>query len=206
MADFVEFAANAHSWYKHLPPVETAPFCFYLDPSAGMELWRNAEGEVEARPRDPANRFHYTWMPTDVYRRRFSALEFDTDRGSRFIIGRQEGAIFVGPTGRPLPAEIMDAGEVGWNAVVHRRAATTWWWRWQLGDSFGPWPDESGGDRVIEEIAELIRATPKTRECDEALDPEIRRLVLPEQRRQKRLAEEAIARVVALVYGAEPDS
>ncbi len=201
VAGFVEYAANAHSWYKHLPPVETASFCFYLDPAAGMELIQNAQGEVEVRPRDPANEFHYNWMPTDEYRRRFGVLEFSTDRGSRFLVGGEEGTIFVGPSGRALPPAIAEAGTVGWNAVVHDRSTTAWWWQWKLGNKeVESWPEESGGVAVIAAIADAIEGLPVVSSDHPEVDTEIRRLVLPEQNRQKRLAEDAIQRVLAIVY------
>jgi hypothetical protein len=36
--DFIDFVANDHSWYKHLPEGRLEPFIFYLDPNAGKQL------------------------------------------------------------------------------------------------------------------------------------------------------------------------
>ncbi len=76
--DFVVFAAGAKSWYKHLPARPPgSPMHFYLDPNAGRDRLRRWGHRVMYRDRtEETEEFHYTWMPTREYRRRFGYLAF----------------------------------------------------------------------------------------------------------------------------------
>jgi len=103
---FAEYVTSAHSWYKHLPLLETCPFAFYLDPNAGRAMIDTPEGEVTFVDHvDTSTRFHYTWQLTADYRRRFGFWNYDAPYGRSFRYHSNAGAInTAGPGLRILSA------------------------------------------------------------------------------------------------------
>lgn len=87
--NFVEFVANAHSWYKHLPSLPPGvSFTFFLNPDSGRTRIRTRSGEVgyvDCVDGDDT-RFHYTWMPTADYRRRFGHWDYYCANAPTFLI------------------------------------------------------------------------------------------------------------------------
>jgi hypothetical protein len=72
--NFAEYVAGAHSWYKHLPPLAPGRrFAFYLDRDAGREreTLQNGRSVYIDRTADTPFKFHYTWMTTAAYRKKF---------------------------------------------------------------------------------------------------------------------------------------
>src|SRR5262245_46344834 len=53
---FTAFVSDAKSWYKHLPPFEPGSrFCFFIDPSAGLDrIWESA-GTIAFAQRDTSS-------------------------------------------------------------------------------------------------------------------------------------------------------
>jgi len=90
IAEFVEYVATAHSWYKHLPLLPPGlPFAFYLDPNAGREWIENGSRSRfrERIANAPAReRFHYTWQPTSDYVARFGYLTYFANAGTSFRV------------------------------------------------------------------------------------------------------------------------
>lgn len=73
---FVVFVAGMHSWYKHLPLVPPGVrFHVYLDPNAGLGQFQSADGRSGYREIvEDETLFHYSMLPTCVYRERFGFL------------------------------------------------------------------------------------------------------------------------------------
>lgn len=213
---FVEFVADSHSWYKHLPRFATRKFWFFLNPVSGMNCLRDREGNTEYRERtdDDESKFHYTWMTTADYRARFGILDYYTEMGSRFVVGGETHVAVVGPHSRPLPSVIVEAGQVDWSATVHRLSCRADIWAMDLAsrDQEGledpAWPEESGGAKIFREIRRVVQSV-DIYSCEDggyesAKTGQINDLIFAERHRQKKLALDAIGRVVGLVYpGAE---
>jgi len=87
--NFVTYAAGAKSWYKHLPARPPgSPMHFYLDPHAGRDRLRRWGHRVIYRDRtEHTEQFHYTWMTTAEYRRRFGYLAFCCPDVTRLFTG-----------------------------------------------------------------------------------------------------------------------
>lgn len=144
--DFADYVASARSWYKHLPmdpPGEK--FVFYIDPHAGTDRVINASGKVFIRPRtEETEPFHYAWMTTAEYRRRFGHLAFACGQGSalftdEFLNGepvlvdrnslRPELQLSCDTTMQP-PHEVIEAGSCRLTALVHPNIETSFVQRW----------------------------------------------------------------------------
>lgn len=99
--DFVEYVAEAHSWYKHLPPTPPGiPFYFFVDPNVGcdlvVEMGKATYFERERRG------FHYADLPTTEYRRRFGHLQYSTNVGTSILVPlRSRGVLVVSSTRSP---------------------------------------------------------------------------------------------------------
>ena len=111
ITDFVDYVAQAHSWYKHLPLVPPGfTFIFYLDPNAGCDLLITEGGHAKYRDRtESSGHTHYNWQTTAQYRERFGHLEFFTPAGTWVLSGNPEGALCPRSPG---PA-ILDSEGVG---------------------------------------------------------------------------------------------
>lgn len=106
---FVDYAADAHSWYKHLPLTPPGfPFVFFLDPNAGCDLIIESDGRARYRERTESTpRFHYNWQVTVQYRQRFGYLEFFTAVGTSCIVGDAEGFLSTRKPGLSVLAGIQ---------------------------------------------------------------------------------------------------
>ncbi len=85
VANFVDYVADAHSWYKHLPTFGSgAPFYFYMNPVAGLARRRDIETkELEFLVKEEGEQFfHYNEMSTDKYLDQFGKLSFSCNRGT----------------------------------------------------------------------------------------------------------------------------
>lgn len=139
IAEFVEYVATAHSWYKHLPLLPPGlPFTFYLDPNAGREWIENGS---RSRFRDrvanaPAReRFHYTWQPTSDYIARFGYLTYFAKAVTSFLVPIKNGVLDTASAPRiqvenrrwmvvnrswiTVPEDVRRQGTVYLTAVIH---------------------------------------------------------------------------------------
>ena len=83
MEEFAAFVSGAHSWYKHLPLLPPGlPMQFFLDPGAGMQISVLQDGRTVVAERQGTG-FHYSWIPTVDYRRRFGHLAFSRTAGTQ---------------------------------------------------------------------------------------------------------------------------
>lgn len=227
--DFASFVGGAHSWYKHLPMYPPGgPFCFFLDPMAGMDYVVCADKQYDVVERPENGRgLHYSWMPTSVYRRRFGFLSYSTPCGSRVFMDvsrRVEGGEPVpglrgeNPDGtgpiiclrsvgfRRLPTEVINEGTVWITGVVHELADGLLYWQ----RSFQMQLEEvSDFDSVVDGMEEPYRAVAKLcRKVDRkemALDDAMKQLpeiLRPEREFLLNEMRAAIERVVALCYSA----
>lgn len=143
---FAWFVAEAHSWYKHLPPDNKVPFFFYLDPYAGMNLVVTPTQELAiVEITDQSTRFHYTWQTTADYRRRFGHWNYSAPYGTSFMFGSDGGMVNTAGVGTAVldeqgnwvavPPPLLEAGKAEVNAFVHP-AMVRWWPR--VADAAGP--------------------------------------------------------------------
>ncbi len=207
--DFVDFVAEAHSWYKHLPLFPPGqPFTFFLNPTAGMEVYSDASGTEHLRERtDQTLRFHYTWMTTAAYRERFGLLDYSTEAGTGFLM-LSEGNV-VAPcksTVGPIPRPICDAGRLNLTGVVHKLSSRLLVLeRWANFDK-ASWPEETGGEATlqrIKHIADYINDDTRARMVagDAAFrDSDLEELFAPERARLRTSMRESIVRVLDLVF------
>lgn len=219
--NFVGFVAEAHSWYKHLPSLPPGqPFHFFLDPLSGFDVGLEPGGEVvlsERREDTPLDeRFHYTWMSTAVYRRRFGHLSYETGAAPQFLMstggGLHEDAdrpvFYTQQSAYRLPPEVCRVGSVPLTTVIHPETAQTWIWKAALlyGEidtkegSTTTWPESTGGQSTLDRIVELAEETETERTARCKKDEELDRLLKPERERLHTLMEQAITRMLDLVY------
>ena len=191
--DFAKFVPHAHSWYKHLPLLPpVAPFSFFLDPSAGMQHALASDGALHVFDRDKHG-FHYSWIPTRDYRRRFGYLAFCISAGTSVSLVTAEGDQLVPSDEAPLvydperkqlchlPREVLQAGTARVSGLVHTAASTKWAWSRQTelfrGQHRPGWPAESGGAAVLRRILDRCRLLEKDPSQEENLpldDPRLR--------------------------------
>lgn len=137
--NFIEFVCSAHSWYKHLPlDPPGMPFRFFIDPYAGYDRILRDDGRVMHEERtENSKRFHYTWMTTDEYRKRFGYLAYDSGASTKFFlhsVGNIRECV-----DRPLfatsdreyqiPPEVATAGSISLTALIHPYTATVSFWK-----------------------------------------------------------------------------
>ena len=104
---FARFVSGAHSWYKHLSIRPKAPFVFYLDPGAGMNLVRTPTGETALLDiTDESTRFHYTWQKTEDYRRRFGYWTYHAAYGTSFLFAGEGGMVSTAGAGLRVLTEL----------------------------------------------------------------------------------------------------
>ncbi|MBI1789538.1 MAG: hypothetical protein HYR60_18540 [Acidobacteria bacterium] len=226
---FAVFAADAKSWYKHLPPFPPgAPFYFFIDPCAGLDRVRLSREQAVFYPRTESTEpFHYTWMTTGNYRARYGCLSFCCESGSQLFLPRtvvfDDGSevrgmldnnpvhpfIYPGQD-RPfrVPREVLEAGRADITGVVHSQAASVWFWErvFSTARSDPRWPEETGGAETIARIRERqgrVLASPEAEGQNlSAADPEIEALVRPERERMQMEMIAAMKRMRELVYPA----
>lgn len=172
---FVEFVGSAHSWYKHLPLFPPGvPFHFFLDPYSGFDHILAPDGTWRPEERAATSqRFHYTWMMTEEYRRRFGYLQYSAEAGSAFLVHTRGNVLqyedlpvlYTADDAFHLPPEVVEAGMVELTAVIHPRArhsVDTWNMMLGIHDSAyaesrsETWPAESGGKVTLRQITGLI--------------------------------------------------
>jgi len=148
VAEFVEYVATAHSWYKHLPLLPPGlPFEFYLDPNAGREwIVNGSRSRFRERVADaPAReRFHYTWQPTSDYVARFGYLTYFADAGTSFRVPMKDGVLSTASAPRiqvenrrwmvvkrswiTVPEDVRREGTVYLTGVIHPIAQSVVGW------------------------------------------------------------------------------
>lgn len=227
--EFAEYVAGAHSWYKHLRllPANT-PFQIFLDPAAGMQLVRAADGRVTAVLRE-AQGFHYSWLPTAEYRQQFGHLAFSRSAGTRVSELRADGDQLIPSDDAPriydpasrafyaLPAEALTAGRVFVSAIVHEAASSKYLWENAIArtERFDEVLDRLDGleigKRILDRCCVLkedpSRAEPAPGQKGDlayefslaALDFPLHQLVVAERKRQLEGIEAAAARALRLV-------
>lgn len=220
--DFVQFVSGAHSWYKHLPLLPPGePFHFFVDPMSGYDHAILHDGSVAFRERtDSSPRFHYTWMTTREYRRRFAHLTYAEDASPDFFI-YSEGSmleyvdlpVFTIPDGAyRIPPEVAEAGLVELTSVIHPYMAQVDLEIWYIAlrhqtrrdeeSPSHPWPLETGGEEPLRQIKQACEQGVAKGWCFEKRE-DLAPLVLPEKRRLQKNMTEAIDRMLALVYNKE---
>ena len=228
MQQFAQFVSTAHSWYKHLPYLPPgAPFQFFLDPGAGMQLAITPQGSVDARSRAECG-FHYSWVPTAGYRDQFGYLAYSRSVGTScserlddgtWLISSDVGSSVYDATTRrlcPLPAPVLEAGRAFISGVAHPGGTDARRWKWMdEAKTRVEWPEESGGSeavarivdrsRVLEEdpsrIEYVKRETVDRNQYSDLMfvDYPLYQLLEPERQRQRAGMVAAMTRVVALV-------
>lgn len=223
--NFAEFVAHAHSWYKHLPSwLPGAEFFFFIDKYAGCDRVVMGDGTAAIAERKKRG-FHYSDIPTDQYRARFGHLAFSCGYGTTvYLAGKgpvvmpRDGALAVlGDDAElyDLPPQIVEAGVALLTAVIHTHSGAPGWIQRPRGEV--EWPQESGGQAVVEKIfarwREMEEPTfePEKNRIDESLvlsnphlffvDRVLHELLTPERRRQYREIVKAIDRVCEVIDG-----
>ena len=178
MESFARFVSNAHSWYKHVPLFPpSAPLHFFIDPSAGTQRAIASDGSISIFDRDKTG-FHYSWIPTMEYRRRFGYLAFSKSVGSSVSLVDAKGGRLIPSDDSPLvyephrallcgvPVAVVQAGTALMSGIVHTLAANVDLWR-HLEQYLTHWPPESGGAKALLAIlgrCRLLRENPSLEE------------------------------------------
>jgi hypothetical protein len=227
MDAFALFVSDAHSWYKHLslfPP--GVAFRFFLDPSAGMQRIITADGHVNVEERTERG-FHYSWIPTAEYRKKYGYMAFSQSNGTRAADASNSKRVKVSSDGVPevydprrqalvrLPGEVVVAGTALITGLVHVGGSQSlrYWFHWL---DRVEWPEESGGQETLTKIyerCELLARDPGQTSRLSAGDPRLREevnllfadyplyeLVLPERKRQLASMVAAMRRICTLVW------
>ena len=76
ICNFTRRVSGAHSWYKHLSIGREAKFEFFFNTMVNWRLSRRGEEwHWEKKERGDGSEFHYTWLPTDEYHKRFAFFD-----------------------------------------------------------------------------------------------------------------------------------
>jgi len=151
--NFVEYVSHAHSWYKGPINGPGQPFYFFVDKYAGMTRWELKDGKqafTERAEKGP----HYSDIPTEEYRTRFGHFAYHWDsptvypRGLGPVLFTKDSAKMY----RLLPEEILEAGLTRLTGVIHTHSASFSW------EHVKDWPEESGGQAVLEKIVARSQA------------------------------------------------
>lgn len=218
MREFAEYVAGAKSWHEHLPLLPTgAPFRFYLNPFAGTDRVLLEDGRAAFIPRgEDADPFHYSWMPTEEYHRRFGFLAFACADASRFVkpvrlevddatvdgvLDNNVNYAVLWVPRKPfnLPDAILKAGTCIVTGVVHPRAACPSAWQKTLATvkSNHAWPAETGGAATLARIRARVEAAGAV----DTIDPELQELLAPERERLLGEMVAAMSRMVGQLHG-----
>jgi hypothetical protein len=96
--DFISHVSNAHSWYKHLPIGDPGHlFYFYLHPTCQLKI--DASSKVW-KPVLNEDCFHYSTLPTDLYRKKFGILTYSSrlkDINATFIPDTNMNLLLIPP-------------------------------------------------------------------------------------------------------------
>ena len=170
MQQFALFVSNAHSWYKRLPYLPPgAPFQFFLDPGAGMQLTVSLQGSVDARPYAKCG-FHYSGLSTAEYRDQFGYLAYSWTadpsfaqrfgRGPRRISSDTAPSVYDSSTQSlcPLPAPVLEAGRAFVSGVAHTGGTNYCFWLGMVRVKTPlNWPEESGGVEAVTKLLDRCR-------------------------------------------------
>jgi hypothetical protein len=225
IADFATFVSEAKSWYKHLPPFALgAPFYFFVDPCAGLDRVRLPGGTAAFFERTEGTEpFHHSWMTTETYQARFGCLSFCCERGSElfrpvavplddgtevkgFLDNNPSHPIIYPMADQPfrIPKQVLEPGRAEITGVVHRLAATVWFWQRVFLDASHDvtWPEETGGPSIVTRIRERCVAIGDDSHTAiaGAPDPKIEVLVRPERERMQMEMVFAMRRMRHLVF------
>lgn len=172
--NFVQFVSKAHSWYKHLPLFPPGvPFHFFLDPLSGYDHIVLPDGRLRLEERtENSPRFHYTWMTTEEYRRRFGHLQYEAAAGTYFRVQsqgevreyRNRPVFYTADHMYHIPAEVAEAGTVALTAAIHPLTRKLGQWnlilkmhaRRYARNHPERWPAESGGADTLRRIKDLL--------------------------------------------------
>jgi len=106
-----------------------------------------------------------------------------------------------------VPREFLEAGCVELTGIIHPLASTFWVWgakAQEVQSASSRWPAETGGAKTALQILHCLKDKPEVQNGSEdkpiGFHPVIHALVDPERQRLKKLMEDAIYRVVYLVY------
>ena len=127
---FIDFVANNHSWYKHLPEERLEPFIFYLDPNAGKILERIEEKEIFN------NKKHYCFkeMSSPNYQTSYGTWQYYTNCYSVNFIPNSDGSISdtrpliglniinIEGEANEIPEEVINHGTFMMSRYLHKRA------------------------------------------------------------------------------------
>lgn len=213
--EFADYVAESHSWYKHLPQVPPGtPFVFFLNPFAGYDLFVDGDGRFRHRERVGNRGFHYSWLPTAEYHRRFGHIDYRCDAGTTMYLPatgevihpRSACPVVLDAQGhqRPIPADIAALGTVEVTGMVHPRSAWIGLYKRFPHLQSEVWPDRIGGQalraRVMQRIAAVLSDPGLLEEVPDQLfspdiDGQLLRLLEPERKRQRAAMAQAIERV-----------
>jgi CheY-like chemotaxis protein len=222
---FAEYVAGAHSWYKHLPllPAKT-PIQVFLDPAAGMQVWRTPDGSGRAEIREESG-FHYSWLRTADHHHRFGHLAFSKSSGSSVTLLSGDGSAQVPSDDAPfvydpakrafyqLPEEALMAGRAFISAIVHTQSSQRWLWEdairavERFDQVLEPIDGLEIGKRILDRCEALKRdparaepAPPRHKHASslETLDVPLARLIEAERQRQVEELAAAATRVIRL--------
>lgn len=226
---FAEYVAGAHSWYKHLRvlPAST-PMQLFIDPAAGLQFVQAPDGRVSAGVREKPG-FHYSWLPTAEYRRRFGYLAFSRSAGTRVSLIGADGRQLIPSDDQPrihdpatgafhaLPEEVLMAGRAYVSGIVHADASSRYIWEHVIAGTedfdrvLDPIDGLEIGKRILDRCAVLkkdpARAQPSPHGKGNpgyefslaSLDVPLDELVKEERKRQIGELSAAAGRVVRLV-------
>ena len=105
-----------------------------------------------------------------------------------------------------VPDEVLRAGHAELTGMIHPLASGIGMWMWIAGkplmvEGIQRWPAGTPGAETVLEILRFVRENPQVTGRTVGYCPEIDRLVDPERQRMRKLAEQAIHRMLDLVYG-----
>lgn len=181
MRHFAEFVSSAHNWYRFLPLLPPGvPFHFFVDPAAGLQLvsrgWDDSLYVIDREERSG----HGSRIRTADYRRQFGFLAFSQRYANSISVDAGNGDSWLPPdehyavwdagsqTLRPLPPEVLAAGEAFVSGVVHPLAARPQIFCHPDAERAGAaWPESSGGHEAWNRIvarSRLVEADPSLME------------------------------------------
>jgi hypothetical protein len=223
---FARYVAEAHSWYKHLRllPANT-PIQTFIDPAAGMQLVRAADGGVSAEVREKHG-FHYSWLPTAQHRTELGHLAFSSSAGTSVSLEARDGSAQVPSDDAPLvydpatrefyaiPDEAQVAGRAFISAIVHPVSSARYRWdrilerHDRFDDVLYPIDGLEIAKRILDRLQTLKDAparaepAPKRDEYDssvDTLDVPLARMIEAERQRQIEALAAAATRLIRLV-------
>jgi uncharacterized RDD family membrane protein YckC len=224
ITEFARYAAEAKSWYKHLPLLPPGvPFTFYIDPWAGLDrILEDRGGMVFLQRTEQSPKFHYTWMTTEAYRDRFGRLAFACPAGTALFPsvgvelqnGRKVKGVFDNNPCRAsihlseiaeyrLPPEVMESGTVAIAGLVHKTASQPALWKSVVEQEslLLRWPARSGGTKTGRAIADLVRAHSAGKMDGDDAGRAMEELLRPARERMREDMVQAMNRMVATLYG-----